>query len=387
MAVAIITRAVPALLLASLAPVDAICAAQWSVTPGARIHLVTETNPRLLPADHPGAADAQALAASFDVASERAAELLTTRFDAHVSQHRYRQDSALDRIDMNLAASLQGHGERSDWTARASAARDTTLTSELGGSGISSERYRHESLTGTFRTGWSATERVALHSEGGVQFDVYPGNGDGLVDYRYRHLQFGGSGALDERSQLVLSARGGELDSTGGEGARDASVELRYERRIHERASFAAFAGPSWVDRRGRRSSRGERLGATFAHASERLSTALSLQRSIAPTGRGILSERDQASLTLSLRLTPRLEGSLASTYIRSKDVLSGRAAALSDVRYRHVAAGLNWRLLQRWSTSLQLGYSDQSLRGQSRPFHGLTAGLGITWDGDSHVW
>jgi hypothetical protein len=370
--------------IALLSQHGAALAAQWSFGPTARLQVLTETNPRLV---KDGAEDVHGLVAGADLSLLRATELASLSLDASATQRRYDQASALDRLDINTALSLKARRERFSWQAAATATRDTTLTSELGLSGQTQVRSRHESASGTLAADWSASERFQVNFGASVQFDFYPGQDVALVDYRYRSANLGGSYALGPRSTLALTAQLGEMAVSGNDyKSNDSVLMLQYQFRPSERFSLAIGGGPSRAKGPGS-SENGATFSASLSRIGERVRTSLSGGRRIAPTGRGYLSRRDNASLGLSVSLTEYLNGSLDASYIRSKDVLADFGLSLSDVRYRRATAGLGWQLGRSWSLGASAGYSEQLSRGTSAGGHGFDAQVGISWNGNPHVW
>lgn len=362
----------------------AALAAQWSIQPTARLQGLTETNPRLL---QEGGEDAHGVLAGADLSLRRATELAELSLDGSASRRSYDQSGALDRLDLNTTLGFKARRERFNWGARAMATRDTTLTSELGLSGLTEVKGRHESAGGVLNFGWFATERFQLNAAATVQFDFYPGQDVSLVDYRYRSAQFGGSYALGPRSSLSLTAQRGELAVSGNSyESNDSSVLLQYQFQPSERFSIAVGGGPSRVQGPGS-TENGTSFNASVSRSGERFRATLSGGRRIAPTGRGFLTRRDDAGFDFAMRLGEHVNGSLGATYIRSKDVLAGFGFSLADVRYRRATAGLGWQFGQRWSLGLAAGYSEQLSRGAGADGHGIDAQLGFTWNGRAHAW
>ncbi|HUG71909.1 MAG TPA: hypothetical protein VMK82_00665 [Steroidobacteraceae bacterium] len=366
---------------------DAALAAQWSVQPGVQVRALAETNARLVPAGHPGNIDAQAIAAAADLTLQRSTELATLELMAGASQRRYEQDAALDRLDADVGAILRGSRERWSWQARTNAARDTTLTSEAGTSGLTDSEQRHETAGGSFTLSWSASERLALNLGAAVQFDFYPGQQAALVDYRYRSAQLGGSYQLSPRSTLAVTASHGELAASGTtHESRDSAVLVQYEVRPAERFSLTLSAGPSRVEGAQSRE-HGASYSAALSRGGERLTTTLSAGRRIAPTGRGYLTRRDDATLRFTLRLRERLSVNAGAAYIRSKDVLAGLGLRLNSARYRSASAGMDWQIAERWSLAFSGGHVDQITNATGQHASGFNAQLGVSWRGGAHVW
>jgi hypothetical protein len=368
--------------LALLASHGAVHGAEWTIAPQAQLHAVAESNPRMVDAANPAHESARALSVGAALDATRRTELTALTLGARIAQRRYDQDSALDRLDIDTTLGLQGASERLTWSTRAFARRDTTLTSELGLSGSTSAKSRHEALGGNFDARWSSNERLFATVGTAVQFDAYPGNESGLLDYRYRSAQLGGGYVLSPRSQLQLSAHAGELDvSSNRFASQDSSLQLRYSIQPSERFNASVFIGPTWVKGTSNTET-GRNFGANIGRTGERLSLALSAERRIAPTGRGLLTERDDASLNMAMRLSERWNANLAYSYIRSRDLLSGYGFELEDVRYQRIEGGLSWNIGRKWSAAIRAGHSTQRVASSRSTGSGYSAQLGVVWEG-----
>lgn len=372
--------------LALLCPINKARSAEWTLQPDAQLHVLSETNPGLVPSDR-GSTHARGLTAAANLLLQRRLETSSVRLTGRASQRRYDHSTALDRTDINLGLDWQAQRERTSWQASAAATRDTTLTSELGLTGQTGARYRHESLTGSAGMSWIASERLTGTASTSVSFDTYPGQRSGLVDYRYRAADIGADYMLGRRSSLGVNLRRGELAVSGrGNRSTDSTVMLQYRWQPTELLSLSVGAGPAWT-RGVAGTERGESLSVGLERSGERSSMQASVRRHIAPTGRGYLTKRDDAHLQYSTRVTEGLTVDASASYLRSTDVLAASDVRLGEVRYRRASAGLAWRFRQHWSLSASAGYADQLSRATAAHGHGLEFRTGIGWNGRSHVW
>ncbi|MDR2214531.1 MAG: surface lipoprotein assembly modifier [Nevskiaceae bacterium] len=371
--------------IALLTPCSTALAAQWTLTPQAQVGALAETNPRLFIG---GGEDAQSLSAGGNLSLRRATELSTLEFDAKAEQRSYLNDNSLSHLDSDLAAQYQSKRERYDWNVRGFFVNDTTLTSELGLSGITTENRRHRSSGGAVNVNWLLTERFKASAGASAQFDQYPSSDLELTNYQYVSTQLGGIYALNQRSALSLTWHHGDMAvSGGGPRTSDSSLVAQYQFAASERLNLTVAAGPSWT--KGPVETRSsEVFNVTLTRNTERFKTSLSGGRRVAPTARGYLTQRDQVSVNFSAMLTERLEGTATGAYVRSRDVLPGFNVNLVDVRYSRIAGNLRWKLRERLSLSTGVGYGRQEVGlDQRQKGSGYDVRLGLNWDGDPYVW
>src|SRR5262249_21404996 len=145
---------------------------------------------------------------------------------------------------------LQYTGERSQWNASLNLTRDTTLTSELGSTGIVQGSRRHESASISGGPTFLLSERISAAAQVYLLDSRYPDPGlSGLVDYRYHALSLTTSIAGSERSTFAVTAQGGELNVPDQDSrTRDANLRLAWTWQLHSLWTLDASVGPAYVE-------------------------------------------------------------------------------------------------------------------------------------------
>ncbi|MBL8267861.1 hypothetical protein [Steroidobacter sp.] len=358
-------------------------AAEWQVAPSVRVGSSYADNPRLL--DDGGTSSSGAVGemkASLQRLTARSELSLRPRFVFS----RYSDDETLDSDDQFVTAGYRWLGERSEWNTEFGLTRDTTLTSELGSTGLVQSNRRHEAASFTVAPKVMFTERVS----GGVQMYLVDNSYvdaelTGLVDYRYTALSLFSTVLLsDAGSALSISAQGGELSTEGAGGyqTRDGTLRLGWTFQPWLLWTAGFSAGPSIVE-----AEAGNDTGYVFdgqiKRQGERWSLSANASRSQAPTGRGVLTRRDEIKLLFNRALTERLSASIDAHWVRSEDLLPVQGSAQTyQVDYARLGIGANWRLSRDWSLSLQLSGNTQNYQLATERANGYRASLNMVWNG-----
>jgi hypothetical protein len=372
-------------LLASIASAGAR-AAEWRLQPSTQLYALGESNPRMLLS---GAKFTESGVADVSLDLRRRSETLEIGGTMRADLRRYSQDVSLDRDEARLDFTLQQTGERISWQGGASVARDTTLTSELGTTGISQVNLRLQAIDLTLGPNWQITERASAGATLSWQDSSYPGaTRTDLVDNRYQSASVNAAYGFTEKALISLVASAGELDADRiNFRTRNSSVVLQARYRWSPRWTLTAFAGPSWV-RSKQASDSGTRYNLELTRQqSERTVVSLLLSRSIAPTGRGFLTQRDDISVRLGRALSEHLDAAFSYGLIRSRDLIPAYGFSFNDVRYTRADASLSWRLAEHWSTVLGAGRSEQQYRVLGSAASNFDARLAIAWTGNPHVY
>ncbi len=360
-------------------------AAVWRIAPSFSTSVVGESNPRFLLAT---ANDQQAIAADLGLNLERQTETTNLMLNSSAARRQYQEDRSLNRSDLRMNMSLQ-HAvtERFSWAAVASATRDTTLTSELGTSGETRVGDRHESAGAQLQPSWQLSERWSTTMLMQWQSDFYPSSNSALVDYRYLSAGLTNTWRRSEQDSIGVVLRASQLQvANSPANIHDASALLQYKRSISERWSLTLAAGPAWT-RGARATESGENFSLDIARTALYGAVSLSVDRSIAPTGRGYLTRRDSLALQLRREFTEHLTGTMGARYLRSRNIAGALGFAFDDVRYSRAEAGLNWSASPQWSTDLRAGYSAQKQSFNGVLASGVDVALGIRWNGKNHVF
>ncbi|MET0535097.1 MAG: hypothetical protein ABW171_12800 [Steroidobacter sp.] len=359
-------------------------AAEWQATPSAYVGSSYADNPRLL-AD--GGTESSGTVGEFSADLKRSTERSEFSLRPRVRSARYKEDESLDSDDQFVTGGYTWIGERSEWNSELSFTRDTTLTSELGSTGLVQSNRRREATNLLVAPQVMFTERV----RGGAQLSLsraryIDAESTGLVDYRYESLSLFSTVALsDAGSSLSLTAQGGELSTQGfpGTGTRDATLRLSWTYHPWQLWTVGLSAGPSWVETNAG-SDQDWVFDADIKRQGDRWWLTASGGRTQSPTGRGVLARRDEVELSLHRRLTERLTGNIGARWIRSQDSVPQLGAVTTyEVDYGRVELGASWRWSRDWSLALQLAGQTQEYEiGSSARAEGYRAVLSIVWNG-----
>lgn len=358
-------------------------AADWQVVPAMYVGTSYADNPRLLTNGGTSTSGGIGeLKASLRRLTETSELTLRPRF----TSARYSDDESLDSDDQFINGGYRWVGQRSEWNMDAGWTRDTTLTSELGSTGLVESNRRHEAGTFSVSPKVMFTERVS----GGVQMYLVDNryidaDSTGLVDYRYRALSvFSMVTLTDAGSTLSLTAQGGSLTTEGlfATETRDGTLKLGWSFKPALLWSASLSAGPSIVET-DVASDTGFVFDGEIKRQGDRWSLTANAGRSQSPTGRGVLTRRDEARLTFSRNLTERLSANVIARWSQSEDLVpqQGRTV-LYQVDYASLGLGANWRLSRDWSLALQLFGNTQDYELATERANGYRASLSIVWNG-----
>lgn len=250
--------------------------------------------------------------------------------------------------------------ERSTFALHSLLEDASTLYSDLTTTGIIhlGQRRRDEDLDGTWS--FQQTERWTLQLGGTYTSSNYHGAGATLLsNYRQALGTAAETFAYTEELNFSLNASAGDAHTSGAEqSTRFRSLGVGFQWQPTERASIQGSAGVS-------RETTGTlvsttNVGALSASYSTELSTfTLSAQRQLQPTGFGIFTQVDQASLMATRQLAPRL--SLASEAEIYRDTSAFQSPFISfdyaDRKYSEAHLQLSWRQTEAWTLALLLRY------------------------------
>ncbi|WP_129779371.1 hypothetical protein [Peristeroidobacter soli] len=358
-------------------------AAEWRVMPSAYVGTSYAENPRLRVDDNDSVSGAIGeLKASLQRVTERSELSLRPRFVAA----RYSDDESLDSDDQFVTGGYRWMGERSEYNIELGLTRDTTLTSELGSTGLVDSNRRHQTGTFTVAPKVMFTERVS----GGLQMYLadnryIDADATGLVNYRYGALSLFSSIVLtDAGSSLTVTAQAGRLTTEGlfAQETRDGTLRLGWSFQPWLLWSASLSAGPSTVET-ALANDTGWVFDGEIKRLGDRWSLTAAASRNQSPTGRGVLTRRDEAKLSFDRALTERLSASIAARWIRSEDLLpqQGRVKAY-QADFAQLSMATSWRLSRDWSLSLQLTGNTQDFELATERANGYRASFNVLWNG-----
>jgi hypothetical protein len=372
---------------AGIATSPAMAGAEWQFTPAGQLFTLAQQNARL-ESDNDDTSASLGTQASIEVS--RKTERLDLGLRTSFSGYRYRNDDGLDRDEFSTAFSLGWLGERIDWSGAAGATRDTTLTSELGTTGLTQGNQRHENYYASFGPSLQVSERVTAGGRLGMQADRYPDPDPALVDFSQKTGSIYVAYAYSERFTLTLAGFAGRLESDGpGDRTSNESVTLQAGYVWGPLLTMQFSVGPSRAKAQGRREN-GLVYSASIARGLENGSLSLTAGRSQSPAGRGVLTELEDVRLAYGKQFSERLSGSANVGMTRRTNAIGALRVDLDDVRYRHANLEIGWRLSPNWVLGLAIGGTDQrrsSVFADSADARGYDARLSLGWRGNSHVY
>ena len=364
-------------------------AAEWTVTPSGSAFTLGQQNPNFVP---DGKDDSLAFGGNAALQVRRRTERLSLDLQSTYGAYRYRRDDNLDRDDASLGLSGLWQGERMAWSGTARATRDTTLTSELGTTGLTQGNSRHESYDLSFGPSWQPSERVIAGVSAGYDASRYPGAAAaGLVDYAQGSASGYVSYTYSERLTLTFAGAAGRLSNKGAaDDTTNTNVTVAARYALGEKWSTEASVGPSLVESGGQRE-RGYVYGLSASRAFERATFSINASRSQEPAGRGLLTELQRVGAAFSTQLTERLSVSTTAAVTHRRNALQAFGLNLDDVKYTRGELALGWRANANWQLGFVVGGTNQRRAtffgfGEPERARGYDARLALSWNGNPYV-
>lgn len=278
--------------------------------------------------------------------------------------------------------------ERSSFNLHTLLQDASTLFSDLTSTGIvhAGQRRRDEDVDGN----WSfrQTERWTLQLGGTYSSSNYHGAGaTALSNFRQAFGTLSEAFACTEKLSLSLNGSAGDDHTTGAEqSTRFKSLGTGFQWQPTERLSLQGSAGVS-RQTTGALTSTTTIGSLTLAYSTELTTFALNAQRLLQPTGYGIFTQVDQATLTATRQLAPRVSlGSELEVYRNTSAFHSPYISfTYADRTYAEGHLRLSWQQTQTWTLALQALYArSDSPRSFSLPTglqaHGWQASLQSVW-------
>jgi hypothetical protein len=365
-------------------------AAEWTFTPSGELVTQSQQNPYLSPDEDKKNDVSNGLAAMAALGVQRRTERSLFTLQPAMRAYRYDNSSTLDRDEQRVALAFNWEGEKVAWRTSADVTRDTTLTSELGNTGLTQGNQRHEAYRLSVSPTWTVSERWQAQTSVDSQDSRYPNPGFGLANYRYSTWMVGTTYVATEKLAYTLYGTAGLLDSERqGSDTTDTSANLSMQYAWSPLTSLSISVGPSWVKTDGGRE-QGLRYRLAVSRALEKSAISLSLGRRQAPSGRALLTEVDEAALTFVTQITERLSATAAATYTKRRNVLRVFGVDLERVNYARADLGLAWRVSSNWRLNFNVGGGQQQVGSaffaDELTGRGYDVRLGLSWNGDPYV-
>lgn len=339
----------------------AVWAADWYVDADAE--LATEFNDNPILSREP---DKSVWGRRLDVDMLLAAETALTelRLQPQLTVSRYSGSEDLDNDVAQVTIGTRRHWERTSTALSLDWRRDTTLTSELEDTGFIQTtkprtlRSAHPSIV----YAWSERLDTSFHwdyTDVSYQDALFTG----LTDYTHQSL--GGAVVFKASSRDRLQA---ELYGTRFKAPRinnqvtDLGLQTKYRHDWHEYTQVAVTVGMHRVTSElaltgvGYRSEKNGFIGDIALNKNdETTSWRVSMQRTVDPSGSGLLVQNDRFAIDASFHFSPYWTANLNGVYMQNAALQS--QLAFDSRRYGRVSAKAIRRLSPNWRLSLQYTY------------------------------
>jgi hypothetical protein len=354
----------------------AASAAEWSAQPALSLSADYDTNRRL--SDPPNGSKGATLSASLDFArmTEGSRLSLRPRFDAR----RYdKVHDVLDSNDVGLQLNFSHKGELTTLGFGATAADDSTLTTELSDTGIIEGHARRRTLAGNADVSRRVGERFQVQA-GAAYVDVTfdDATGTGLVPYTYPSAFIGFAVEATDRSQLRMAVNSSRFEIPAARSKTDShSVRAYWRSNVNEQFSIELNGGVN-------------RSETTFLHdqgpvyglvgnwRGERSTLGFNLARDVEPSALGYLVSADSIGGSWSWNVGERARIAMSARYAVREDLLYGFYPERRE--YGTVQAAVSWRLDSHWNLELRGGAVGQAYEISGNEAHGERLALSISW-------
>jgi hypothetical protein len=360
-------------------------AADWSGTLEAALNAAYVTNPTLVP--HSDVSDENAQLSVDGTASaqtERGQLTVTPRFLAV----RYDHEKDLNINEGGLDVAFVEKLERGQWSVEAQGLTDSTITSELGTTGVTYVNRRHDAATLSLGYQYLSTERLSWQLQGGGQITRYSDAAAfGLTNYDYYSLSFGPTWSFSERVQGSLILEADRLNPQEGTRQNDFSAYLQLKRSFTEQYSWRVSVGGTRIDYG---SSPGSPAGSASTSSfyevgttrkGERLQWDLSLKRSVLPIGIGLLAPQTVLNLSVVAATSERSTLTVSLNGIRTDPVFFDQLVVYAGGTWGQASGEWRYQLSPHWTLSAAYIYGRSRYNSNSDWANGNQARLGIVWN------
>ena len=325
-------------------------AADWSGALDAGTNLAYVTNPLWIPGSHATDELAQLSVDGKTTAQTELGELTVT---PHFSSTRYDHDTALDLDTGSLDLAYQRKLERGQWNFDAQALTDSTVTSELGTTGLTEINRRHYANSLSVGYQYLLSERLSCLVQGAWQGTRYTDALQfGLTDYSYASALVSPTWSLSDRMQGSLNLSVGRLAPDVGFRQDSDSLALQLEHKVTEQYSWRASAGATHTDAGSAGTTTDWVFELAASRQTERVHWDVSVKRAVLPIGLGYLAPQTAATFALAVAATERSAVSLSLAGLRTDEVKYGNLILASGATW--VQGSVEWRfnLSPRWTVS-----------------------------------
>jgi hypothetical protein len=304
--------------------------------------------------------------------------------------YRYGSFRTLDRADQYLKASLTDTGEHGKSLVSLSGSRDTTLTSEVGSTGLTQANKRHDGLQVSWAPSYQATERFGVSALLSAQENRYRDAAQtSLLDYDYGSGSVNANYAVTSLSSVTLQASAGRLQVPGRAQytQKNFATTLGYSRHFGESWQVDAYYGPSFIQTHGPRpTNRGDVYHLGAVRTGLRGNISLNLDQQVTPNGFGILSRRQGATLGWHYSATEHVTVGVAGQWSRIRNLLPLFGFELSRFNYNDASVNLEWTPTATWYISVTADHGNQGYSNAPQLARRTNATVAFVWTGLERV-
>lgn len=316
--------------------------------------------------------------------------------DPRLLATRYKSETDLNRTERYLTVFGQYATLQSVSSLNVTAAQDTTLTSELGLTGLSAANKRHRSESATLNTRYFFNETVDANLQLYATANRYlDAEATGLSDYNYGSAVLNANYQHSDQSAFFLQSTVGHLQvpiqqkSFGFIGGSEysktnLSAVLGYNWLLNPLWEVTVSAGPSQVRTKTAVAS-GQEYSLKLTRKSELMTLDTAFNRDVTPSGYGLLSRRDRVQFVLSQPVSERWLTRWLLTSVRTRNIGNDGALDFGILDYRDFTGYIGWRYSPTWTVSLSAGYARQQTQGSDSAAGRRHAALNISWNGLPH--
>jgi hypothetical protein len=304
--------------------------------------------------------------------------------------YQYGSFTLYNRVDQFLSTSLDQTWERGKSEFYAAGTRDTTLTSEVGLTGLTATNKRHQGLQAGWSPDYQLTEQLDLGAQFSAQSNRYlDAAKTALLDYDYGSAALNAGYAVTPLASMRLQLTAGRLQVPGQaqRTTQNYAATIGYTRKVGPLWLVEASYGPSWIQTPTLASTAtGEVYALAATRTSERGALNLKLDQSVTPNGFGVLSRVQQATITARHSATEHLSLSLSGRWSRTRNLLPLLGFELNRLTYSDISASADWTPATEWYLSLSVGHGQQGYSGTPLPARRTHATLAFVWTGLERV-
>ena len=359
----------------------ALWAAEWSAQPWANARAECSDNLQLR-TGHTQSTTGGVMDAGIHL--KRADEQGNVSLTPALRASRYDSSEPLDSNDQIVKGAWSRNSERGVWQLDGEWTHDTTLTSELEISGLVQTRKRRllrylspsYSFALTARSTIAADVSYTTVKYGGAQFT-------GLVNYDYKRADVSMTYQWSEQSSVTETLYGTRLEAAQISNRTDTTgAQIQVNTALSERwngtVGFGAYRNHGGI---GSTDRNGGLINLSLSRKDEKGDWRIGVNRSVDPSGTGVLVQRDQLSVTRDHQFDERWHLNASTYWVVNKDLQS--IAASQDRHYRSAEIRLSRILTRAWRVDASYSYAWQRFAGQNNLAERNTVMLGIQYSGE----